>query len=104
MKPISKRAAEVIFNDDYNDAVKAVQEYLNPEWLNCNDVRQDVLIDMTFNMGIFGVLKFRKMREAIRQENWQKAHDEILNSKYARIDDPKRAKRNAMRMLTGERN
>lgn len=45
--------------------------------------RQYVLIDLCFNIGIKGLLKFKNMLSALGTGNWNKAVDELLNSKYA---------------------
>ena len=54
-----------------------------------------VMFDMAYQMGIAGLMKFKKMLAAIAIEDYATAADELLNSKYAREDSPNRAKRNA---------
>jgi len=46
--------------------------------------RQDVLINMAYNLGYSGLLKFRKMLAAIAEEDWAKAKYELLDSAAAR--------------------
>lgn len=50
-----------------------------------DDERQYALIDMAFNMGIGGLLQFKKMLKAIEQKKFNQAADECLNSQYAKI-------------------
>jgi len=45
--------------------------------------RKDVLINMAFNLGIVGLLKFKKMLGAMEKENYQLAADEMLWSRWA---------------------
>jgi len=52
-----------------------------------------VLIDMCFNLGISGLLKFKNMLSAIKEGNYQKAGSELMNSAYAG-QVPNRAHRN----------
>lgn len=49
-----------------------------------DEVRRAVLIDMTFNLGFAGILGFKKMWKAIEAGNYERAADEMLNSKWAR--------------------
>ncbi len=54
-----------------------------PWFEDLDDVRQDVLSDMCFNMGISRLLSFRKMLAAVELGLYDRASDELLNSKYA---------------------
>lgn len=58
-----------------------------------------IIINMTFNMGPGRVKKFRKMWEAIRDEDWDAAADEMLDSRWATQVGP-RATRLAKNMRT----
>lgn len=62
--------------------------------------RQYVLLDLCFNMGIKGLLKFKNMLSAFGVGGWNKAADELLNSKYA-TQVGKRAVRLANCIKTG---
>ena len=42
-----------------------------------------VLADMCFNLGLPGLLSFKKMFAAIEHEDWIEAANQILNSRYA---------------------
>jgi len=67
----------------------------------CNDVRKAVLLSMSYQLGIYGVLKFKAMLAAIAREDWNEAHDECLDSTAARLDAPARFHRNANMLRTG---
>tara|TARA_Y100001963_G_scaffold155540_1_gene247027 strand:- start:6955 stop:7359 length:405 start_codon:yes stop_codon:yes gene_type:complete len=51
-----------------------------------------VIIEMCFQMGTTGMLKFKKMIANMKDKNWKKASGEMLNSLWAR-QTPNRAKR-----------
>ncbi len=53
---------------------------------------QDVLLSMSYQMGVTGVTRFKKMLAAMLLKDWTKAADEMLDSKWAR-QTPNRAKR-----------
>jgi lysozyme len=52
-------------------------------WDNLNEVRKDAVIDMTYNLGITRLLKFKKMITAIKAKNFTLASAEMLDSKWA---------------------
>ena len=45
--------------------------------------RQAVLLNMAFNLGVPGLLGFRRMLDAVGRGHWHTAHDEMLGSKWA---------------------
>ena len=45
--------------------------------------RQDVIINMAYNLGLNGVMGFRKMWSAIYDKDFVRAADEMLKSKWA---------------------
>ena len=79
-----------------------------PWWRGLDDVRQDVLANMVFNMGwlnpagTHGLGTFHAALAAIRAGQWQAAHDGLLDSAWAReVGD--RARRLSAQLLTGVR-
>jgi lysozyme len=48
-----------------------------------NEARQAALIDMIFNVGVTGFMKFVEMLKAIDDGDFYKAADEMLNSPWA---------------------
>lgn len=63
-----------------------------------NDARQNVLVEMVYQMGIVSVRGFTRMIAALRAQRWTEAALEGLRSKWAKIDSPERARR-LMRQL-----
>lgn len=60
-------------------------------------VRQDVVVNLAFNMGVMGLARFHLMIEAIENQDWGKAAYELYNSRWRtqvqkeRVDDLMRA-------------
>jgi lysozyme len=80
------------------------QELQRYDWYQKLDtVRQSVLLDMAYNMGIGGLLHFPHMLAAIAKSDWQTAHDEMLDSQYAK-DVGNRAVVLSQMLLTGVNN
>ncbi len=99
-KGISKNIASLILTEDTQDAIKDLQMHL-PWYVELNEPRQSGLISMAFNLGIVGLLKFHDTLEALQAQNWQAAHDHVLNS-LAAIQAHNRYLEIAQIFLTGE--
>ena len=83
-----------------NDVDKSIKEITKYSWFNeLSDVRQRVVIDMVFNLGIHGFLKFDKTIMHIKNKRYRLAASEMLNSKWA-WQTGARARRLAMMMET----
>ncbi len=79
----------------------------NPDLYRCyfhlNDARKAVMLSIAYQIGIYGILKFKKMLGALERADYSAAADEMLNSLAAR-QTPARWKRNAEQMRSGELN
>lgn len=65
-----------------------------------DDERQYALVDMCFQLGINGLLKFKKMLKAIEVGDFEEANKQCLDSSYAK-QTPSRANRIARLIKTG---
>lgn len=85
------------------DINTAYQHMLNSiDWTSSLDnARQTVLVDMIFQMGIGGLLKFVNMLASCQSGDYNMAAQEMLNSKWA-SQTPKRARNLASIMLRGQ--
>jgi len=70
-----------IFKLDIIDTIKAVTNIFSDFALLPNDV-QLILVDMCFNLGVFGLQKFQKMIAAIKEKDYKKAAEEMIDSKW----------------------
>jgi len=68
-----------------NDVERVEQELIRRlTWYqSLSDVRQRVLMDMAFNLGVEGLLKFTRALSAMADKDFAKASEEMLNSKWA---------------------
>jgi lysozyme len=66
-----------------------------------NDVRQRVLLDMAFNLGIAGLMKFKRTLKAVEDGEYEKAGRMMLDSKWA-TQVNKRADRLSVMMNIGK--
>ena len=82
--PLPGVVCDILFEEDFKIAKKDYEILANRYSLNLNSTRSGVLIDMLFNMGITRVLGFKKMLSALATGEWDRAADEMENSKWAR--------------------
>ncbi len=97
--PIPKRLA-----DDWraNMLKRRIDQLESFSWFHTlNAPRQLVIVDMAYQLGTAGLLRFQKMIQAIIDYDYELASTEMLDSKWARQDSPNRANRNAKIMREG---
>lgn len=99
MHGITKNAAFYLLRHDIDRVLGDCAKKI-PFWANLDDDRKYALLDMAFQLGIKGVLKFKKMLAAMGVGNWKEAASQCLDSKYAQ-QTPNRAKRIAKTIETG---
>tara|TARA_R100001086_G_scaffold14988_1_gene7432 strand:- start:148 stop:573 length:426 start_codon:yes stop_codon:yes gene_type:complete len=68
-----------------NDIKRIISELdFQYEWFsNLNEARKDAMIDISFNLGQTRLRKFEKALTAMSQNNWDKAADEFMDSKWS---------------------
>jgi lysozyme len=75
---------------------------LKYKWFNNLDpVRQDVVVNMVFNLGLPRFMQFKKTIAFLESEDWENAATEMLNSKWAK-QVGKRALELAAMIVTGK--
>lgn len=73
-----------------------------PWFTQLDPVRQDGLLNMAFQMGVDGLLKFNNSLEMIRTQQWQAASQNLHQSEWAK-QTPARAERVIAQIVTGNR-
>jgi len=71
-------------------------------WRTLDDVRQDALANMAFNLGVGGLLAFHHMLDALEAKDWHTASAQMLLSEWAE-QVGHRAERLAFMIRTGTR-
>jgi len=96
---MSRLVAQVWMAKHVVEMQKELEDYA---WFqNCNDERQAILISMRYQLGLSGLLGFKKMLAAIECYYWQEAHDQGLDSAWAK-QTPERANRHMDAILSGD--
>ena len=81
-RPVSQAVVDMILQDDIDAAVGDLDAHVS-WWRNLNDVRQNVMVNLCFNMGMARLLTFHKFLSAAQTGEWATAKAELLNSLWA---------------------
>ena len=79
---ISRDEAMLMLDNDISKA-KLGLSHTFPWYLSLDDVRQAVMVDMTFNMGIAGFAKFALTIDHIKRGDYLEASKEMLKSAWS---------------------
>lgn len=96
---ISEDEAGFMLDNDIDQVEEELERM--PLYLSLDPVRQVVLANMAFNMGVPTLLEFRRMLGALAERDWDRAADEMLDSKWA-VQVDNRAEELAELMRRGE--
>jgi len=78
---ITQFAAAALLQAQIQERDQALQAYI---WYkNLDPVRQSVIVDISFNVGVEGLLHFPNMIMALTRKDWSGAEQELLNSEVA---------------------
>lgn len=80
---ISKEEALFLLRNDIEDCKKALSSYL-PWTDKAPDELKEILLNMTFNMGIGKLLTFKNTLKYMQEGNYKLASENMLKSKWAR--------------------
>jgi lysozyme len=98
-KPISQAAADQIFADDVADSIN--DTLVAFPWIaGLDDVRANVLLNMSYNMGVSGLRQFKLTLAYVQGGHYEMAAQEMVTSKWA-TQVGARAHRLAQEMRTG---
>lgn len=92
---ISKRIALEMLKEDIEEAQRiAIKIFGSDKYYSWIEARRDAILCLIFNMGEGnskrGFLSFKNTIQAIKEENWNKAAENMLDSLWATQVDPKR--------------
>jgi len=81
---ISEDECSSLFKKDWEQATEECIKFFESHncWNNLTDTRKEVLINMTFNLGIPRLSKFKRMIKAIKNNWFLVASDEMKDSKW----------------------
>ena len=96
---LKKAEAEMLLQNDMEDIFLLLDKNI-PMWKYEDFNVRLVLCDMCYNLGIKGLLKFKKFLTALSERNWELAATEMMDSRWA-TQVKQRAVRLQKRVLKG---
>lgn len=99
-KGLSEDEIDYLLQNDISEFMSGVQNTWS-WWDSLDDVRQRVVVDMAFNMGLGGLSKFKKTLGHMEAGEYEEAASEMLNSRWAK-QVGRRANTLSEMMRTGE--
>lgn len=88
-----------LLHNDIDDRINALMKAL-PWFQNLDDARQGALLNLSFQLGVEGLLEFKQTLAAVQGGRYDEAAFDLLQSKYAQ-QVPARAKRIAEQLRSG---
>lgn len=85
-KGLDDAEIDFLLDNDITDAIRDAQTLRWFESLDC--VRQAVVVELIFNMGLPRLLGFKKMLAAMAEQRWPHAAAELADSKWQKQVDP----------------
>jgi lysozyme len=81
-KGISERAAQVMLEDDIEDAITDLERNLS-YFKDLPTLVKEALVNLCFNLGISRLLQFKKTLAYLKSGKYERAANEVLDSRYA---------------------
>jgi len=79
---ITEQECALLLDNDIDRYYAEVRERV-PVFDELSEPRQHVLVDMAFNMGVNGLMKFQHFLAALDQGDFDRASEEMLDSRWA---------------------
>lgn len=97
---ITQEQALVLLSADIDTATRLANGAL--PWLHLIDeVRQGIIVEMVYQLGIQGMLGFKNMLQAMQSDDWSAASDAMLDSEW-HIQTPERCEELAALMISDD--
>lgn len=97
---LKKEECDKILDNRLKEATGLVEGYLINEGITLDDFRTAILVEMAFQLGFKGLLGFKKMWKALRDMDYEKAAEEMKDSRWFR-QTPARSADLADKMMKG---
>lgn len=98
--PLSEEEAHLLLRHRLEKVLDQCERSF-PWWAKLSPTRQQVIASMGYQLGIAGLMGFKRMIAALERGDYEAAAGEMLDSKWAKRDTPGRAGRLAERMRRG---
>lgn len=95
---LSFQSVECLLEKDIDEAIAGAKDIFGKLWNSFSEARQLAILNMIYAMGTYGLLKWNNTIKHIRAGEWAAASECVLDSKWAKVQAPGRARRVATLM------
>ena len=81
---ITQEQADWLLDSHIEEFTEVCEKVIGQPWGYLSDVRQEVLLNISLNVGENAFPKFRRMIAAVKSGEWQTASEQMLDSRAAR--------------------
>jgi lysozyme len=89
-KPLTNAEVDVIFHRDLNQAIDDARKFIDEN--SIHEIAFEICVDMAFNLGLPKLSQFKRFKQALIDNNYILASQEMLDSRWAK-QLPNRSKR-----------
>ena len=82
--PLTKHDIDLLLTDDLKNVTADAINVFGEQWNNISEPRREAIIDTIFNLGLTHFKGFHNFIGAVKNQDWNKAADELLLSQAAR--------------------
>jgi len=79
---IKEKDAEIMLNRGMVQALKDAQTFVGPEWHDLDPIAKIVVLDMSYNLGLTRLSKFKNFKSALEQQDYRTAGEEMIDSEW----------------------
>ena len=79
---LSEEEARYLLINDINRVLKEAEAF--PWWNHLNEPRKICVANMLFNLGLTRFNQFKNFQARLKESNWPKAADEMMDSRWAK--------------------
>lgn len=97
---ITEAEAFMLLDNDIERITRELERQL-PWTAQLDEARRGALVNMAFQLGVAGLLQFRRALAAMRDDDWDTTAAELIGSRWAQ-QTPERAQRVARQIKTGD--
>lgn len=98
---ITEAEAEFMLESDIAQAFAIAVEMYGHVWRDLNDIRRGIIVKMAFQLGRRGLFRFERFRKAVEAGDHEAAAAELLDSKVAKYQAPRRWEKHAAQWKEG---
>ena len=83
-KPLTQHDIALLLVDDLKQTKSDAVSVFGADWEQIDTVRQEVIVNLLFNLGLPHFRSFHEFIDAVKKQEWQRAASELLLSEAAR--------------------